>query len=171
MKKSHLILIVILVLAALGGYYAYIQYNTSKTQELIKTSHEIKINATTYFDQAEDYEKNGDYENAISMYQKSDKEVKKALSIDNNALAYAGGVYHEYLDKDVQLLEKTSQLIEYKIYLNQYHNNSLNPGQEKVPPSMLNPYIDKFTADVASLKAEKNQIIKNNPDSFTFLST
>lgn len=170
MKNSYKILIIIILVAVVVlGYYYYTQYNTLKTQEYLKTSQDLKINATTYFDQALDYENKGDYSNAITMYQKSDDEVKKALNNDNQALPYAGGVYRGYLDKDIQLLEKTSQLIEYKTYLNNYRNNSLNPGQEKVNPSMLAPYIDNLTREIATIEDEENQIIKNNVEAFRFL--
>lgn len=171
MKNIYKILIIVAVVIAAGvGYYTYTEYNALKTQEIMKSSQGFKDNATSYYDQAADYENNGDYSHAITTYQKSDDEFKRALASDNSALNYAGGVYREYLNKDVQLIEQTSKLIEYKIYLNQYHNNSLNPGQEKVSPSMLKPYIDKFEGEVAALKVEENQIIQNNPDTFKFLN-
>lgn len=171
MKNNHKILIIIVLLAVTTvGYYGYTQYNTLKTQEYLKTSHDLKGNATTCFDQATDYEDAGNYGNAIAMYQKSDEEFRKALNNNRQALKYAGGVYREYLDKDIQLLEKTIQLIEYKVYLNQYRNNSLNPGQEKVTPTMLTPYINDLTRDVASIEEEEKQVINGNPEAFTFLN-
>ncbi|HEY0196136.1 MAG TPA: hypothetical protein VGC02_01055 [Methanobacterium sp.] len=173
MNKSQKILVIIITVAVLAtvGYFAYSQFNALKTQEYLKTSQNLKDNATAYFDQAVAYENAGDYENAITTYQKSDGEVRKALNNNSQALASADGVYREYLDNDIKLLEKLAQLIEYKIYLNRVYNNSLNPGQETVPPSMLFPYIDNLTRDVSVLKEEENQIIKNNPDAFTFLGS
>lgn len=171
MKKQYKIVIVIAVIAIaiLSGYYAYTQYNTLKTKEYLKNSQEIKDNATNYFNQATLYEKSGDYSSAITSYQKSNEEIANALNQNNQALNYATGVYKQYLDNDILLLEKTSKLIEYKIYVNQYYNNSLNPGQEKVSPSVLSSYIDNLEKEVAEYNATGNQIIKNNPEAFKFL--
>lgn len=171
MKKSYIILIIIIIVTILVGYFAYTQYNTLKTQKSIKTSQELKENATTYFDQALDLENAGDYSGAIAMYQKSDEDARRGLASDNQALTYASGIYREYLDTEIRLLEKMIQLIEYKIYLNRVLNNSLNPGQEKVEPNVLIPYIDNLTREVANLKEEENQITKNNPGTFAFLSS
>lgn len=170
MKKSYKIIIIIITVAAVVGYFTYTQYTTVKIQEFLLASQELKDNATAYFDQAVYYENAGDCENAIVMYRKSDEEISKALNNNNQALAYASGVYREYLDKDILLLEKIAQLIEYKIYANQYNNNSLNPGQEKVNPSVLAPYIDNLTRDVAIIKEEENKITNNNPGEFEFLN-
>jgi len=170
MKKSHIILIIILIAAVVIGYFIYTQYDALKTQESIKTSQELKDNATTYFDQAVDLENRGDYSGAITMYQKSIDDARRALASDNQALTYASGVYHEYLDNEIRLLEKMIQLIEYKIYLNKVLTNSLNQGQEKVEPSVLTPYIDNLTREVADLKEEADQIIRDNPNEFRFLN-
>ena len=155
---------------SIAGFYAYNQYNTLKTQEYLKTSQELKDNATSYFNQAANYENRGDYSNAIISYQKSGEQYKKALNINNQASNYATGVYREYLDNDILLLDKTAKLIEYKIYINQYRNNSLNIGQEKVNPTVLTPYIDNLVKEVANCKATENQIINNNPEAFKFLN-
>ena len=170
MKKSHIILIIILIAAVVIGYFIYTQYDALKTQESIKTSQELKDNATTYFDQAVDLENRGDYSGAITMYQKSIDDARRALASDNQALTYASGVYHEYLDNEIRLLEKMIKLIEYKIYLNKVLTNSLNQGQEKVEPSVLTPYIDNLTREVADLKEEADQIIRDNPNEFRFLN-
>lgn len=167
MKKSYIILIIIIIVA-IAGYFGYAQYNTLKTQESLKTSQELKDNATTYFNQAVELENAGDHAGAILMYQKSMDFVKRALASDNQSLAHASGVYHEYLNNEIQLLEKMNQLLEYKIYLNRVLNNSLNPGQEKVEPGVLTPYIDKLTREVADLKAESERIIRDNPEAFAF---
>lgn len=172
MRKLFKILVIIVVVVIAGaGYYTYTEYNSLKAQQLIKSSQNIKNNATGYFDQASNFESEGNYTNAISMYQKSDDGVKNALSNDNNALTYANGVYREYLDKDIPLLQNTSLLIEYRIYRIQYDTNTLNPGQEKAPPNLINPYIDQFTGDVSSLKAAEDRIVRNNPDAFKFLGS
>ena len=170
MKKSYIILIIILIAAMVIGYFAYTQYNALKTQESIKASQELKDNATTYFDQAVNRENRGDYSGAITMYQKSMDDARRALASDNQALTYASGVYHEYLDNEIRLLEKMIQLIEYKIYLNKVLTNSLNQGQEKVEPSVLTPYIDNLTREVADLKEEADRIIRDHPDEFRFLN-
>jgi hypothetical protein len=169
MKKSYIILIII-VIAVLVGYFGYAQYNTIKTQEAINASQDFKDNATNYFNQAVELESAGDYAGANTMYQKSTDDVKRALASDNQSLTQASGVYREYLNNEIQLLEKMSQLLEYKIYRNNVLNNSLNPGQEKVEPDVLTPYIDKLTREVADLKAESEQIIRDNPEAFAFLN-
>lgn len=170
MKKSYIILIIILIAAMVIGYFAYTQYNILKTQESIRASQELKDNATTYFDQAVDLENAGDHSGAITMYQKSIDNARRALASDKQALTQASGIYHEYLDNEIRLLEKMIQLIEYKIYLNKILTNSLNTGQEKVEPGVLTPYIDNLTREVADLKEEENRIIRDNPDEFRFLN-
>ncbi|MEN6592972.1 MAG: hypothetical protein ABFC12_06995 [Methanobacterium sp.] len=170
MKKSYIILIIILIAAMVIGYFAYTQYNILKTQESIRASQELKDNATTYFDQAVDLENAGDHSGAITMYQKSIDNARRVLASDNHALSQASGVYHDYLDNEIRLLEKMIQLIEYKIYLNKILTNSLNTGQEKVEPGVLTPYIDNLTREVADLKEEENRIIRDNPDEFRFLN-
>ncbi len=172
MRRNYkaIIIVILLAVTAIAGYYIYTQYNALKTQELLKTSQNLKNSATTYFNQAVGYENAGDYPNAITMYQKSNDEITKALYSDNQALIYASGAYREYLDNDILLLKKTAKLIEYKIYLNHYRNNSLNPGQEKVNPSMLTPYIDNLTQDMIIYKDKENQIVSSNPGTFKFLN-
>lgn len=171
MRRNYKILTIILIILVISivGYYAYTQYNVSKTQELLSTSQALKINATNDFNQAESYQNSGDYSNAITMFQRSNDKITKALYADNQASTYASGVYKEYLNNDILLLQKTAKLLEYKIYANQYRNNSLNPGQEKVNPSMLTPYIDNLTNEVANYKAIEEQIINSNTDAFKFL--
>lgn len=171
MKKIYIILLVILLLVVVvGGYYAYTQYNVSKTQEILNSSYGFKNDATAYFKQAEDFESNGDYDNAINMYLKSHAEYRNASKTDKQALNHADGLYREYLDKDVEFLGTVLKLIEYKVYLNMFNNNTLNHGQEKVKPEMLIPYIDGLTRDAATLKKERDRIILENPDAFSFLN-
>ena len=171
MKKLSKILIIIAIIILAGvSYYAYTQYNTLKTQEYIKTSKELKDNDTSYLNQAAGLEKSGDYSGAIIAYQKSKEYTTNAINENNQALKYASGVYKEYLDNDSLLLDKTAKLIEYKIYVNQYYNNSLNSGQEKVNPSVLSPYIDNLEKEIASYKSNENNIINNNPEAFKFLN-
>jgi len=170
MKKSYIILILIIIIS-LAGYFGYAEYNKLKTQDTIKNSQELKNNATEYFNQAVALENAGDYAGARDMYQESSDKVKKAITSDNESLSHASGVYREYLDNEIQLLEKTGQLLEYKIYLNNVLNNSLNPGQEKVEPGVLAPYIDKLTKEVADLKEESKRIVRDNPSYFAFLNT
>ena len=169
-NKSKILIIIAVIVIAAVGYYAYTEYNTLKTQEYIKTSQELKDNATNYFNQAAGYEKSGDYSKAVTSYQKSKDTIISALNQNNQALTYATGVYREYLNNNILLLEKTAKLTEYKIYINQYHNNSLNPGQEKVNPTVLTPYIYDLEKQIANYKAIENQIVSNNPEDFKFLS-
>ena len=170
MKKSYIILILIIIIS-LAGYIGYTEYNKLKTQDSIKTSQELKDNATEYFNQAVALENAGDYAGAVDMYQKSSDDVKRALINDNQSIDHASGVYREYLYNEIQVLEKMGQLLEYKIYLNNVLNNSLNQGQEKVEPGVLTPYIDKLTREVADLKEESERIVRDNPGDFTFLNT
>ena len=171
MKKTYKILTIIVIFVVLmAGYCAYAQYNISRTQEFLLTSNELKINATSYYNQGENYENSQDYSNAIIMFQESNDKVTKALYADDQASKYAGGIYREYVDNDILLLQKLAKLLEYKIYVNQYKNNSLNPGQEKVNPSVLTPYINNLTTEVANYKETENQIINSNIDAFKFLN-
>ena len=171
MKKTYKILTIIVIFVVLmAGYYAYTQYNISRTQEFLLTSNELKTNATSYYNQGENYENSQDYSNAIIMFQESNDKVTKALYADDQASKYACGVYREYVDNDILLLQKLAKLLEYKIYVNQYKNNSLNQGQEKVNPSVLTPYINNLTTEVANYKETENQIINSNIDAFKFLN-
>ncbi|HTX61006.1 MAG TPA: hypothetical protein VMC48_01745 [Methanobacterium sp.] len=168
-RNYKIFLILAVILVGVVGYFAYTQYNISKTQEYLSSSQEIKNNATNYFNQASNYEKSGDYSNAILNYQKCSDEINQALYTDKQALNYANGVYREYLDIDIQLLEKTANLLDYKIYQNQYYNNSLNPGQEKANPALMTPYIANLTSEVASLKDKEAQTKNTHPEAFRFL--
>jgi uncharacterized protein YxeA len=172
MEQNYKILIILLVVIVLGGvgYYVFNQYNIFKTQEYLTASENYKKNATNYLNQADSYEKTGDYSNAIQAYQNSNDKITQALFDDKQALSTASGVYSEYLDVDIQLLEKTAKLLEYKIYQNQYLNNSLNQGQEQVSPSVLIPYINNLNLEIADLRIKEDQIIKNNTEAFEFLN-
>ncbi|MGB9979969.1 hypothetical protein [Methanobacterium sp.] len=172
MKQKYKILTIILVLAiGLSGYYGYEQYNLSKTQEYLQISLNHKTTADNYSAQASAYENKNDYTNATIMLQKSSDKISKALESDNNALAHANGVYKEYITNDILLLQTTSKLINFQIYLDQEKNNSLNPGQEKVNPADLYPHINQLKDDISVYKSNVNKIISANPDKFKFLNS
>lgn len=169
LNKKLLAIVLLVLVLSIGGYFAYTHYNISQTQNYLKSSQELKTNATIYFEQAAYYEKKGEYSKAIQAYQTSSDQISQALFNDKQALNTASGVYREYLDVEIQLLEKTAKLLEYKIYQNQYLNNSLNPGQEKVNPTVLAPYIKKLTSEVEALKVNQDQIKSTHPQEFSFL--
>ena len=168
-KYKILILLVIILIVGIVGYYTYEEYNVSKTQIYLSASLQQKNTANDYLNQANAYENNNDYTNAIIMLQKSTDEISKALENDNNALSYSNGVYKDYLNNDILLLQTISKLIEYKAYLDHYYKNDLNPSQETVNPSTLNPYITNLENDISKYKDKENQIISANPDKFRFL--
>lgn len=153
------------------GYYAYEQYSLSKTQEYLQLSTNHQTTANNYSNQANTYENKKDYANAVMMWQKSSDEVLNAIESDNNALVYANGVYKDYINNDILLLQTTSKLIDFQIYLDQEKNNELNPGQEKVSPADLYPHINQLKEDISVYKSNENKIISANPDKFKFMNS
>lgn len=156
-------------MAAVVTYFAYTQYNISTTKELLSESQKHKTAAFDYLNQADSYENNNDYSNALTALEKSSEEINKALEYDKKALNHANGVYQEYADTDIQLLETTIKLIEYKTYACNYKNNSLNPNQEKVAPEKLTPYINNLNGEISQYRDMENQIINAHPSEFDFL--
>ena len=168
-RNKIIILVLLIIIAAAAVYLVYTEYNNSKAREYISQSQKHKTAANNYLNQAYSYDNSGDYANAIIYYQKSSNEIFAALQSDKDAQPYADGAYNDYLDVDIQLLEKTSKLIEYKTYAANYKNNSLNPTQERVNPTVLEPYITNLNSDIASLKSQLEQIIAAHPNEFKFL--
>lgn len=168
-KAKILIIVTIILMVSIAGYFAYEQYKVSKTQSYLKTSADHQKTADNYLSQAYSYQDRNDYANAIIMLQKGADEIKIALLNDNEALPYAGGVYREYLDNDISLLQAMSKLIEYKIYINQYNSNTLNPGQERANPSLMTPYINNLESEITTCKDKEKQIIAAHPNEFQFL--
>ncbi|OEC86920.1 MULTISPECIES: hypothetical protein [Methanobacterium] len=172
MNQKYKILSVILIIAiGLGGYYGYEQYNLSKTQEYLQISLTHKIAASNYSNQASVYENKNDYANAAIMFQKSSDEISKALKSDSDALTHASGVYTEYINSDILVLQTTSKLLDFQIYLNKVKNNDLNQGQEKVDPVDLYPHINQLKEDISVYKNNENKIISANPEKFKFLNS
>lgn len=170
-QKYKILTVVIVVVIALAGYYGYEQYNLSNTQKYIQTSLNYKTTANNYSSQADAYENKNDYANATIMRQKSSYEILKAIESDNNALAHADGVYKDYINNDILMLQTTSKLLDFQIYLDQLKNNDLNQGQEKVNPSDLYPHINQLEEDISGYKGNENKIISANPDKFKFLNS
>lgn len=169
-KHKILIISVIFVILAVVGYYVYGEYNLSNTQKYLKTSLKHKTAAANYLNQVDTYENKQDYANAAIMRQKSSDEIAYALNDDNNALIYADGIYREYIENDILLLQTTSKLIDFQLYLDRVKNNDLNPGQEKVNPSDLYPHINKLKDEVLVYNDKADEIIASNPDKFKFLN-
>jgi hypothetical protein len=169
-KYKILTVVLVLIIAAGAAYYIYGEFKNSQAQGYLKTSKDHQNMANTYFSQAVDYESKNDYTNAISLLQKSSDEVSQAQAADNDAQPYAVGVYRDYLDNDVLLLQAYAKLIEYKIYANRYKNNELNVGQEKVDPTVLAPYIANLTSQLNNYRDIENQIVAAHPEQFKFLS-
>ena len=172
MNKRYKILTVgIVIIIALAGYYGYEQYTLSNTQKNLQTSLNHKIAADNYSKQADIYESKNDYSNAVIMRQKSSSEISNALDSDNNALFHADGVYKDYINNDILLLQTTSKLLDFQIYLDQEKNNNLNQGQEKVNPVDLYPHMNQLKEDISIYKSNENKIISANPDEFKFMSS
>jgi len=169
-QKYKISIVVIVIAIALTGYYAYEQYNLSNTQEGLQLSlkHETAVN--DYLKQADVYENKGDHTNAINMRQKASIEISNALEDDSNTLDHADGVYKEYLNNDTLLLQTTSKLIDFQIYLDHDETHTLNQGQETVTPSQLNPYINQLKNEISVYKDDKDKIIAANRDKFKFLN-
>lgn len=163
-------MITIVVLIALAGYYGYGQYNFSNMQTNLQTSQNHKTTANNYLNQANAYENKNDYANAVIMLQKSSDEISKALENDNNAMTYANGVYKDYINNDILLLQATSKLIDFQIYMDHEKNNDLNPGQEKVNPADLIPHINQLKENISTYKANEDKITAANPNEFKFLN-
>lgn len=168
-RKKILILTILLAIAALAIYLAYTEYQNSQTRFYLSESHKHKNAANDYLTQADSYEKDNDYTNAITALDKSTDEVNKALENDQKALDHAIGIYREYVDTDILLLEKIKNLIEYKVYVNRYRTDTLNKGQERVAPEKLTPFIDKLETEIAEYKSQLEQIKSSHPREFSFL--
>ena len=169
-QKYKILTVVIVIVIALAGYYGYEQYNLSNTQGYLQTSLTHKTTANDYSNQANVYENKNDYANAVIMRQKSSNEIFKALESDNNALVHANGVYKDYINNDILLLQTTSKLLDFQIYLDQEKNNDLNQGQEKVKPADLYPHINQLKDDISVYTNNENEIISANPDKFKFVN-
>ena len=170
-QKYKILTVILIIVVGLGGYYGYGQYNLSKTQEYLQTSMTHKSAASNYSSQASVYENKNDYANAVKMFQKSSYEISKAIESDKNALAHASGVYTEYINNDITMLQTTSKLLDFQIYLNQEQNNDLKPGQEKVNPVDLYPHINQLKVDISVYKNNENKIISASPEKFKFLNS
>jgi len=170
-QKYKILTVILVITIGLGGYCGYEQYNLSKTQEYLQISLTHKTGANNYSSQASVYENKNDYANAVIMLQKSSNEISKALENDNNALAHANSVYKDYINNDILLLQTTSKLLDFQIYLDQEKNNDLNQGQEKVNPADLYPHINQLKEDISIYKSNENKIISANPDKFKFLNS
>lgn len=169
-KQNKIItLILIIIIAAAAIYLAYTEYNNSKAREYISQSQKHKTAANEYLNQAYSYDNNGDYANAMIYYKKSADEISNAVQYDTDAQKYASGVYQEYVDTDMVLLEKTAKLIEYKNYDVNYKNKSLNPGQEIRTSNDLAQFITNLNSEIAGLKSQLEQIIAAHPGEFKFL--
>ena len=170
-QKYKILTVILIIVIGLGGYYGYEQYNLSKTQEYLQTSLTHKTAANNYSAQASVYENKKDYANAVIMLQKSSDEISKALEADNNALAHTNSIYKDYINNDILMLQTTSKLLDFKIYLNQEKNNDLNQGQEKVNPVDLYPHINQLKEDISVYKSNENKIISANPEKFKFMNS
>ena len=170
-QKYKILTVILIIVIGLGGYYGYEQYNLSKTQEYLQTSLTHKTAANNYSAQASVYENKKDYANAVIMLQKSSNEILKALAADNNALAHTNSIYKDYINNDILMLQTTSKLLDFKIYLNQEKNNDLNHGQEKVNPVDLYPHINQLKEDISVYKSNENKIISANPEKFKFMNS
>ncbi len=170
-QKYKILTVILIIVIGLGGYYGYEQYNLSKTQEYLQTSLTHKTAANNYSAQASVYENKNDYANAVIMLQKSSNEILKALEADNNALAHTNSIYKDYINNDILMLQTTSKLLDFEIYLNQEKNNDLNQGQEKVNPVDLYPHINQLKEDISVYKSNENKIISANPEKFKFMNS
>lgn len=170
-QKYKILTVILIIVIGLGGYYGYEQYNLSKTQEYLQTSLTHKTAANNYSAQASVYENKNDYANAVIMLQKSSNEILKALEADNNALAHTNSIYKDYINNDILMLQTTSKLLDFEIYLNQEKNNDLNRGQEKVNPVDLYPHINQLKEDISVYKSNENKIISANPEKFKFMNS
>ncbi len=168
--KYKILVVAMVAVTALVGYYGYEQYNLSNTQKYLQTSLNHKTIADNYLNHAYAHENKSDYASAVIMLQKSSDEISRALENDNSAMAHANGIYKDYLNNDILLLQTTSKLIDFQIYLNREKNNDLNPGQEKVNPADLIPNINQLKEDISTYKANEDKIIAANPSEFKFLS-
>lgn len=167
--KYKILTVIIVVIIALAGYYGYEQYNLSNMRGYLQASLQHKTASDNYSKQADAYERNGDYANAVLIRQKSSDEISKAIENNNNALTHANDIYKNYINNDILLLKTTSKLIDFQIYLDQVKDNSLNPRQEKVNPDDLIPHINQLKEDIAIYKTNGDKIIAANPDKFKFL--
>ena len=170
-QKYKILTVILIIVIGLSGYYGYEQYNLSKTHEYLQTSLTHKTAANNYLAQASVYENKKDYANAVIMLQKSSDEISKALEADNNALAHTNSIYKDYINNDILMLQTTSKLLDFKIYLNQEKNNDLNQGQEKVNPVDLYPHINQLKEDISVYKSNENKIISANPEKFKFMNS
>ncbi len=170
-QKYKILTVILFIAITLTGYYGYEQYNLSNTQKYLQTSLNHKTAADNYSNQAIAYENKKDYSNAVIMLQKSSEEISKAIEMDNNALTHANSIYKDYINNDILLLQTTSKLLDFQIYLDQMKNNDLNPGQEKANPTDLYLHINQLIDDISVYKNNANKIISANADKFKFLNS
>ncbi len=157
--------IVIVIMAIVGGSYAYQNYKTSQIQTLLNQSYQYTLTAATLANKTVDMALNKNYSGAISLAQQTQNEVNKSIDLDNQALQYADGAYKDYIVYDLMKLEKNYAMEDANIAL--YKSEQLNDVNAEY---YANIDIARAENDAYDYKNKRNEIVTANPSLFTFLN-
>jgi len=155
--------IAIIIIAVIGGSYAYQNYKTSQIQTLIKESAQHNNSCLNYSNQSITYAQKKDYKNAIIYAKKAQDEANKAIDLDNQAMQYADGIYKDFLTNDIMRLKMDIKMDDYNIQA--YKSNNINDLMSL--SAIINQYSDK----AHDYRDKMDELMVANPTMFSFLNS
>ncbi|MFU2191304.1 hypothetical protein [Methanobacterium sp. MZD130B] len=165
--RKKLSIIIISVIIIIAAFYTNSLHNSLKTQEfIISTKNQVKI-ADDYYNKADEYVNNGDYENAIIMREKSAYEISKALKDVQTQSLYSTGVYKVYFNNKICLLSSKLRLINLKLQLD--HQNNPKEKTYWTDYNLSGNNIKMLNQEIIKYESIEKKIIAKNKDSFKLL--
>ncbi|MGB9979370.1 hypothetical protein [Methanobacterium sp.] len=169
MERKYLLAgigIAIIVIAIVGGSYAYQNYKTSQIQNLLNQSQQHTLIAATLANKTVEAALNKNYTGAIYLAQQTQKEVNKSIDLDNQALQYADGAYKDYIVYDIMKLKKNYAMEDANIEL--YKAEQVNDVNAEYYANME---IIRTQNDAYDYRNKRNEIVTANPSLFAFLNS
>ena len=156
----------ILIIAIVGGSYAYQNYKTSQIQTLLNQSQQHTLAAATLANKTVDTALNKNYSGAIALAQQTQKEANKSIELDNQALQYADGAYKDYIVYDIMKLKKNYAMEDANIAL--YKAEQSNDVNAEYYANLEGT---RAQNDAYDYKNKRNEIVTANPSLFEFLNS
>ena len=157
--------IAIVIVAILGGSYAYQSYKTSQVQNLLNQSYQNTLTAATLANKTVDTALAKNYSEAINLAQQTQKEINASIDLDNQALQYADGAYKEYITYDLMKLKKNYAMEDANIEL--YKAKQANDGNAAY---YANLNIIRNENAAYDYRDKRNEVATANPSLFPFLN-
>ena len=158
--------IAIIIMAIIGGSYAYSNYKTSQIQSLLNQSNQHTLTAASIANKTVDTALNKNYSGAIYLAQQTQKEVNISIDLDNQALQYADGAYKDYIVYDLMKLKNNYAMEDSNIEL--YKAEQLNDVNAEY---YANLDINRNQNDAYDYKNKRNEIVTANQSLFKFLNS